>query len=68
MSAIKQEAHTLIDTLPETAGWDDVVRVVDTASFEAAVLEGMAAADRGAVVAPAQVATLFARWGVDVAA
>ncbi|MBB3777310.1 MULTISPECIES: hypothetical protein [Xanthomonas] len=68
MSAIKQEAHTLIDTLPETAGWDDVVRVVDTASFEAAVLEGMAAADRGAVVAPAQVAAMFARWGVDVAA
>ena len=57
-----------IDTLPETAGWDDVVRVVDTASFEAAVLDGMAAADQGAFAAPAQVSALFARWGVDVAA
>ncbi|CAD1798080.1 hypothetical protein XarzCFBP7410_18080 [Xanthomonas arboricola pv. zantedeschiae] len=68
MSAIKQEARTLIDTLPETAGWDDVVRVVDTASFEAAVLDGMAAADQGAFAAPAEVSALFARWGVDVAA
>ncbi|CAD0307662.1 hypothetical protein CFBP498_08210 [Xanthomonas hortorum pv. vitians] len=68
MSAIKQEAHTLIDTLPETAGWDDVVRVVDTASFEAAMLDGIAAADRGAFTAPAQVTALFAKWGVDVAA
>ncbi|UUE99971.1 hypothetical protein NDY24_09935 [Xanthomonas hortorum pv. pelargonii] len=68
MSAIKQEAHTLIGTLPEAAGWDDVVRVVDTASFEAAVLDGIAAADQGAVAAPAQVTALFAKWGVDVAA
>ncbi|MCC8555869.1 hypothetical protein [Xanthomonas hortorum] len=68
MSAIKQEAHTLIDTLPEAAGWDDVVRVVDTASFEAAVLDGIAAADQGAVATPAQVTALFAKWGVDVAA
>jgi hypothetical protein len=68
MSAIKQEAHTLIDTLPEAAGWQDVVRVVDTASFEAAVLDGIAAADQGAVAAPVQVSALFAKWGVDVAA
>ncbi|AOD16389.1 hypothetical protein VB151_17795 [Xanthomonas fragariae] len=68
MSAIKQEAHALIDTLPETASWQDVVRVVDTARIEAAVLDGIAAADQGALAAPAQVTALFAKWGVDVAA
>ncbi|WAT14967.1 hypothetical protein [Xanthomonas fragariae] len=68
MSAIKQEAHALIDTLPETASWQDVMRVVDTARVEAAVLDGIAAADRGAFAAAAQVTALFARWGVDVAA
>ncbi|KLD69693.1 MULTISPECIES: hypothetical protein [Xanthomonas] len=68
MSAIKHHAQTLIDTLPETAGWQDVVRVVEAASFQAAVLDGIAAADQGAITAPAQVTALFARWGVDVAA
>ncbi|MFA0924375.1 hypothetical protein [Xanthomonas fragariae] len=68
MSAIKQEAHALIDRLPETASWQDVVRVADTARFEAAVLDGIAAADQGAFAAAAQVTALFARWGVDVAA
>ncbi|MGK9145691.1 hypothetical protein KXR77_19720 [Xanthomonas euvesicatoria] len=68
MSAIKQDAHMLIDTLPETAGWSDVVRVVADASFHAAVQDGIAAADQGALTAPAQVSALFARWGVDVTA
>ncbi|PPV05259.1 hypothetical protein XBLMG947_3574 [Xanthomonas bromi] len=68
MSAIKHHAHTLIDTLPETAEWADVVRVVADASFQAAVQDGIAAADQGAVTAPAQVSALFARWGVDVTA
>ncbi|MFC0155374.1 hypothetical protein ACFFJ4_17715 [Xanthomonas dyei] len=68
MSAIKHHAHTLIDTLPDTAGWQDVVRVVEAASFQAAVLDGIAAADQGDITAPAQVTALFARWGVDVAA
>lgn len=68
MSAIKQDAHTLIDTLPDTAGWQDVARAVDAARFRAAVLDGIAAADQGAFVAPAQLTALFAGWGVDVAA
>ncbi|MBB3800617.1 hypothetical protein FHR53_003336 [Xanthomonas arboricola] len=68
MSAIKQDAHTLIDTLPDTAGWDDVVRAVGDASFQAAVQDGIAAAEQGAFAAPAQVGALFARWGVDVTA
>lgn len=46
MSAIKQDAHTLIDTLPETTGWGEVVRVVADASFQAAVQDGIAAADQ----------------------
>jgi len=68
MSAIKQNAHTLIDMLPETAGWGEVIRVVADASFQVAVREGIAAADQGALIAPAQVSALFARWGVDVTA
>ncbi|MCC4588922.1 hypothetical protein LL962_17750 [Xanthomonas sp. NCPPB 1067] len=68
MSAIKQHAHTLIDALPDTAGWQDVARAVDAARFEAAVLEGIAAAETGAVLSAPQLATLFAGWGVDVAA
>ncbi|MBB4131768.1 MULTISPECIES: hypothetical protein [unclassified Xanthomonas] len=68
MSAIKQHAHALIDTLPEAAGWEDVSRVVDAAGFQAAVQDGIAAADQGAFAAPAQVTALFAKWGVDVAA
>ncbi|OAX87973.1 hypothetical protein A7D16_13525 [Xanthomonas nasturtii] len=68
MSAIKQDAHTLIDTLPDAAGWDDVIRVVAAASFQAAVQDGIAAAEHGAFTAPAQVSALFARWGVDVTA
>ncbi|MCC4621800.1 hypothetical protein LL965_17620 [Xanthomonas cassavae CFBP 4642] len=68
MSAIKHHAHTLIDTLPDTAGWQDVLHAVTEASFQAAVLEGIAAADQGAFVAPAQLTALFAGWGVDVAA
>src|SRR5690606_40728312 len=52
MSAVKQEAHKLIDTLPEAASWDDVVRAVDAARFHEAVKEGIAAADRGEFVSP----------------
>ncbi|USJ02502.1 hypothetical protein MUG10_10690 [Xanthomonas prunicola] len=68
MSAIKHHAHTLIDTLPETARWGEVIRVVADASFQAAVQDGIAAADQGALTTPAQVSALFARWGVDVTA
>ncbi|MCC8536074.1 hypothetical protein ACDH70_12435 [Xanthomonas axonopodis pv. poinsettiicola] len=68
MSAIKHHARTLIDTLPDTAGWEDVLHAVSEARFQAAVLEGIAAADQGDVIAPAQLTALFAGWGVDVAA
>ncbi len=68
MSAVKQEAHKLIDTLPEAADWDDVVRAVDRARFEQAVHEGIAAADRGYFASPERVKAMFAKWGVDASA
>jgi predicted transcriptional regulator len=65
MSAVKQQAHKLIDTLPEAASWDDVVRVVDQARFQEAVREGIEAADRGDFASAERVKAMFARWGVD---
>lgn len=68
MSAVKQQAHQLIDTLPEAAGWDDVVRAVDEARFQDAVRAGIVAADRGEFASPERVKAMFAKWGVDAAA
>lgn len=68
MSAVKQEAHKLIDTLPDAASWDDVVRAVDEARFHEAVREGVAAADRGDFARPERIKAMFAKWGVDAAA
>jgi predicted transcriptional regulator len=65
MSAVKQQAHKLIDTLPEAASWDDVVRVVDQARFQEAVREGIEAADRGDFASAERVKAMFAKWGVD---
>lgn len=68
MSAVKQEALKLIDALPESADWDDVVRVVDDARFQQAVETGIVAADRGEFASRERVREVFAKWGVDVAA
>ena len=68
MSAVKQAAHQLIETLPEAAGWDDVVRAVDEARFHEAVQAGIVAADRGEFASPERIKMMFAKWGVDVAA
>lgn len=68
MSAAKQEALKLIDALPESADWDDVVRVVDDARFQQAVEAGIVAADRGEFASRERVREVFAKWGVDVAA
>ena len=67
MSAVKQEAHKLIDTLPEAASWSDVMRAVDEARFHDAVREGISAADRGDFASPERIKAIFAKWGVDVA-
>ena len=64
MAAVfKQEAHKLIDTLPETASWDDLA---EKARYLAAVERGIEAADRGEFASPERVKAMFAKWGVDV--
>ena len=66
MAAVfKQEAHKLIDTLPETAGWEELA---EQARFLAAVERGIQAADRREFASPERVKAMFAKWGVDVEA
>lgn len=60
-SRVKQQAHALIDQLPESATWDDVI---EEARFCKAVEAGIAAADRGAFAADEAVRAAFAKWGV----
>lgn len=61
----RQEAHQLIDTLPETASWDDLA---EKARFLAAVEHGIEAADCSGFASPERVQAMFAKWGVHVAA
>jgi predicted transcriptional regulator len=66
MSAVfKQEAHKLIDALPETANWDELA---EKARYLAAVERGMAAADQVEFASPERMKAMFAKWGVDVEA
>jgi predicted transcriptional regulator len=62
-AAFKQEAHRLVDQLPDSASWDDLA---EKARFLAGVERGIAAADRGDFASPERVRAMFARWGVDV--
>lgn len=59
----KQQAHTLIEQLPDTATWDDLI---EQARFHKAVDEGIAAADRGEFASDEDVRRVFTKWGVDV--
>jgi predicted transcriptional regulator len=61
-TVFKQEAHKLIDTMPETATWDDLA---EKARFLAAVERGVEAADRGEFASPDRVREMFAKWGLD---
>ncbi|HEX6833650.1 MAG TPA: hypothetical protein VF132_08955 [Rudaea sp.] len=64
MAAVfKQEAHRLIDELPDSASWDDLI---EQARFHKAVEEGFAAADRGEFASDEDVRRVFRKWGVDV--
>jgi len=66
MAAVfRQEAHKLVDALPETATWDDLI---EQARFHKAIEEGVAAADRGEFASPEDVRRVFRKWGVDAAA
>lgn len=62
-TAFKEQAHQLIDRLPETADWDDLA---EKARYLAAVQRGQDAADRGDFASPERVRAMFAKWGVDV--
>jgi predicted transcriptional regulator len=57
----KQQAHALVDQLPDTATWDDMI---EEARFRKAVEEGIAAANRGEFAKDEDVHSAFARWGV----
>ncbi|MFS8063799.1 MAG: hypothetical protein ACMG5Z_04340 [Luteimonas sp.] len=66
MAAVfKQEAHKLIETLPETASWDELA---EKARYLAAVERGIEAADRGEFATPERMKAMFAKWGVDAEA
>ena len=66
MAAVfKQEAHKLIDALPETASWDELAA---KARYLAAVERGIEAADRGDFASAERIKAMFAKWGVDVEA
>lgn len=60
---LKQEAHKLIDQLPENATWEDLMY---EAYVRQAVQEGIEAADRGDFASEEEVRQRFAKWGVDV--
>lgn len=61
----KQEAHKLIDQLPDDASWGDLA---ERARFLADVEGGVKAADRGEFASVEEVRAMFAEWGVDVEA
>lgn len=61
----KQEAHKLIDQLPDTASWGGLA---ENARLLAGVETGIEAADRGDFASPERVKAMFAKWGVDAEA
>jgi hypothetical protein len=58
----KEQAHELIDQLPETADWSDLA---EKARYLAAVQRGVDAAGRGDFASPERIREMFAKWGVD---
>lgn len=56
---LKQQAHALIDKLPDTATWDDVVY---EAELRASIEHGLADAQAGRVVA---VEDLMKEFGIE---
>lgn len=61
-TVFKDKAHQLIDSLPETAGWDDLA---ERARYLAAVERGVEAAEQGDFATPERIRAMFAKWGVD---
>ena len=61
-TVFKDKAHKLVDSLPETAGWNDLA---EQARYLAAVETGIEAAERGEFATPERIRAMFAKWGVD---
>jgi predicted transcriptional regulator len=62
-AAFKQEAHKLIDQLPDNATWTDLA---ERARLLAAIERGIQAADRGEMASAEEVREMFAEWGVEI--
>jgi predicted transcriptional regulator len=62
-TAFKKHAHDLVDSLPDNAGWEDLV---ERARYLAAVERGLEAAEQEEFASPERVRAMFRRWGVDV--
>lgn len=60
---LKQQAHELIDQLPDTATWDDMIEEL---RFRKEVEAGVAEADRGEFATDEEVRTTFAKWHVKL--
>jgi predicted transcriptional regulator len=60
-SDLKKTAHAVIDRLPDTATWDDLL---EEFRFVQAVEQGLAEADRGEFASPEEVRKVFAKWDV----
>ena len=58
MSAVKKEARKLIDRLPESATWEDLMYKI---YVRKAIEEGIRAADEGRVISHEQVKKRFLR-------
>lgn len=60
---LKQEAHKLVDQLPDGATWEDVMY---EAYVRQAVQEGIDAAERGEFASEEEVRRRFGKWGVTI--
>ena len=58
---LKQEAHKLIDQLPDNATWEDLIY---EAYIRQSVQEGIVAADRDEFASAEEVQRRFAKWNV----
>lgn len=58
---LKQRAHELIDQLPDTATWDDLIEEL---RFRKEVEAAIAEADRGEFASQEEVNAVFAKWRV----
>jgi len=60
---VKQKVHALIEQLPDTATWEDVLEEL---RFVQAVEQGLTEADRGEFAKSEEVRAAFASWGATL--